>query len=319
MANKGLKIFGLLFICLIMGACSQSSKLKSYAKKQMEQTFKEIAKDPSSVKLSDEDIVYNDDSLCIIHVNFSAKNGLGADVKYRFEYVFIHSNNKEYEGFQQINDEEDGVFVAKEKYAKSKNGKIFENLSYEEGLHYLAAVFVNTEGREAGNKEGSFFNIPVPTGTGSWEINSYTDEFGEKGAVKYLVIQGIGVFSNSATTDSRMTAVLFVDKSDAFSLRLIEYDSNIVKSDDYYDVRVKDNDGQIYEWVMSNDEESGQMTTNTFFSDRTDSELNQTMQKILNKGGVVTFAIKERNAYSTPDTYLFKINVTGYKKAKSLL
>ena len=82
---------------------------------------------------------------------------------------------------------------------------------------------------------------------------------------------------------------------------------------------MKDNDGQIYEWVMSNDEESGQMTTNTFFSDRTDSELNQTMQKILNKGGVVTFAIKERNAYSTPDTYLFKINVTGYKKAKSLL
>ena len=293
--------------------------LKSDAEKQMKQTFKEIAKDPSSVKLSDDEIVYNDDSLCIIHVDYSAKNGLGTEVKSKFEYVFIKSNDKYYEGFQEIKNTEDGVYVSKEKFDKEKAGKIYENLSYETGLHYLAAIFINNEGREAGVKDGDFFSIPVPTGTGLWEINSYTDEFGEKGAAKYLVINGKGVFSNSATTDSRMTAVLFVEKSGAFSLRLVEYDSSIVKSDDYYDVRVKDKDGEIYEWVMSNDEESGQMTTSTIFSDQNGTDLNQIMEKILNKGGVVTFAVKERNAYSTPDTYLFKINVSGYKKAKSLL
>ena len=319
MVKNEAKILVLLLISIVLVACTQSSKLKSEAKEQMEQTFKESANDPSSVKFSDAEFVFNDDSLCIIHVNVSAKNGFGADVKSKVEYVFIKSNNKHYEGFQEIKNSEDGVYLSKEKFDKEKKGKIYENLSYEAGLHYLAAIFINTQGREAGIKDGTFFRIPVPTGTGSWEINSYTDEFGEKDAEKYLVINGIGVFSNSATTDSRMTAVLFVDKSGDFSLRLVEYDSSIVKSDEYYDVRVKDKDGKIYEWVMINNEESGQMMPSTLYSNQTSNDLNKTMEKILNKGGIVTFVIKEQNAYSTPDTYLFKIDVTGYQKAKSFL
>lgn len=42
-----------------------------------------------------------------------------------------------------------------------------------------------------------------------------------------------------------MTALLFVDKSNYFSLRLVEYNSLIVKSDNYYDVRIKDKDREI--------------------------------------------------------------------------
>lgn len=43
------------------------------------------------------------------------------------------------------------------------------------------------------------------------------------------------------------------------------------------------------------------------------------MEEILSKGGVITIAVRERNAYSTPDTYLFKLNVDGYTKAKSFI
>jgi hypothetical protein len=43
------------------------------------------------------------------------------------------------------------------------------------------------------------------------------------------------------------------------------------------------------------------------------------MEEILAKGGTITVSVKERNAYSTPDTYLFKLNVDGYTKAKSFL
>ncbi|MBR8760359.1 hypothetical protein IX308_000471 [Porphyromonas levii] len=84
----------LLLVCCLVVACSQSSKLESAAKKQMEATFKEMAKDPSSVKLSNMETVFSDDSLCIIHVDFSAKNGLGTEVKDRCEYIYISSNGK---------------------------------------------------------------------------------------------------------------------------------------------------------------------------------------------------------------------------------
>ena len=76
----------------------------------MEVTFKEVTKDPSSVKLSNMETVFNDDSLCIIHVDLSVKNGIGVDVKRRYEYIFISSNGKNYESWQEINNDNGGVF-----------------------------------------------------------------------------------------------------------------------------------------------------------------------------------------------------------------
>jgi hypothetical protein len=294
-----------------MTSCSESAKLEKTAKEQMEATFKEIARDPSSVSLSNIETVYSDDSLCILHCDFSAKNGLGAEVKDKCEYIFISSNGKNYESYMEINKNEEGVFVSPEKYEKNKKGTIYEPLSYEAGLRYLAAIYVNGKGREAGVNDGEDFNIPVPTGTGSWELRAYQDEFGEKGSQKYLLLMGSGVFSNSATTNSRMTAILYMDKDD-FSFKLIEYDSSVVKSDDSYRYRIKDSDGDVYEMTLYNSDSSGQMSS-------WGSEDMKKMEEMLTKGGTITVSVKERNAYSTPDTYLFKLNVEGYTKAKSFL
>ena len=310
---KKLNVFGaIVLIVLALCSCSQKSKLESMAKEQMEKTFKEMAKNPESVKLSNLETVYSDDSLCIIHVDFSAKNGFGNEVKDRCEYIYISSNGKNYESYQEISKEEDGIFVSQEKYNKEKKGTIYETLDYEPGLRYLAAIYVNGNGREAGNSEGESFSIPVPTGTGSWEMKSYKDEFGEEGASKYLVLMGSGVFSNSATTNSKMSAVLFMDKSGDFSFKLIEYNSSVVKSADLYDYRIKDSEGEVHAMTLYNGEESGQMSSWL-------SEDKETIKKILNKGGIITVSVREREAYSTPDTYLFKLDVTGYSKAASFL
>lgn len=302
----------LLLVCCLVVACSQSSKLESAAKKQMEATFKEMAKDPSSVKLSNMETVFSDDSLCIIHVDFSAKNGLGTEVKDRCEYIYISSNGKNYESYQEIGNDDDGVYVTREKYDKNKKGTIYEPLDYEAGQRYLAAIYVNGNGREAGNRESESFTIPVPTGTGSWDVKAYKDEFGEEGAAKYLVLMGSGVFSNSATTNSKMTAILFMDKTYDFSFKLIEYNSSIVKSDDSYEYRIKDSTGEVYEMTLYNSDESGQMSSWS-------SENKEIIKKILSKGGVITVAVRERHAYSTPDTYLFKLDVTGFEKAITYL
>ena len=306
-----LSVMMLVAMMSLMTSCSESAKLEKAAKEQMETTFKEMARDPSSVQLSNIETVYSDDSLCILHCDFSAKNGLGAEVKDKCEYIFIHSNVKNYESYMEINKSEEGVFVSKEKYEKDKKGTIYESLSYEAGLRYHAAIYVNGKGREAGVKDGEDFNIPVPTGTGSWELRAYQDEFGEKGSQKYLLLMGSGVFSNSATTNSRMTAILYMDKDD-FSFKLIEYDSSVVKSDHSYTYRIKDSEGDVYEMTLYNSDSSGQMST-------WGSEHMKKMEEILSKGGIITVSVRERNAYSTPDTYLFKLNVDGYTKAKTYL
>lgn len=312
---KQIKVLGKLMLAtmmvLFMASCSESAKLEKAAKEQMEATFKEMARDPSSVKLSNIETIYSDDSLCVLHCDFSAKNGLGAEVKDKCEYLFIRSNGKNYESYMELNKKEEGVFVSKEKYEKDKKGKIYEPLSYEAGLRYLVAIYVNGKGREAGVKDGEEFNIPVPTGTGSWELRTYEDEFGEKDSQKYLLLIGSGVFSNSATTNSRMTAILYMDKGD-FSFKLIEYDSSVAKNDHSFRYRIKDSDGDVYEMTLYNSDSSGQMSAWS-------SEHFKKMEEILSKGGVITVSVRERNAYSTPDTYLFKLNVDGYTKAKTFL
>ena len=310
---KKLNVFGaIVLIVLALCSCSQKSKLESMDKEQMEKTFKEMAIDHDSVKLSNLETVFSDDSLCIIHVDFSAKHVFGYEVKDRYEYIYISSNGKNYESYQEISKEEDGIFVSQEKYNKEKKGTIYETLDYEPGLRYLAAFYVNGNGREAGNNEEESFSIPVPTGTGSWEMKSYKDEFGDESASKYLVLMGSGVFSNSVTTNSEMSAVLFMDKSGDFSFKLIEYNDIVVKDDYSYDCRIKDSEGEVHEMTLYSGEEPGQMSSWS-------SENKETIKKILNKGGIIKVYVRERDAYSTPDTYLFKLDVTGYSKAASFL
>ena len=60
-------------------------------------------------------------------------------------------------------------------------------------------------------------------------------------------------------------------------------------------MRIKDKDGEIYTWVMANNEETGQLTIRPFWTNKTDQEIIDTMQKILRKGGKDTFSLKEKN------------------------
>lgn len=311
---KYFKFIWILLLSISIASCTKSSKLKSEAEKQMEITFKEVAKDPSSVKLTNEEVVYNDDSLCIIHVDYAGKNGLGVEINSKFEYVMLSYNGKYYEGFQELSSDDIAVFKSREDFEKSKDEQIYGNLSYESALYYLAAVFVNTQGREEGKKDAHSFNIPVPTGTGCWQIGTYTDEFGEKTLQKFLVLQGKGVFSNSATTNSRLLAALYVNTNDAFSLMLVEYGSNIVKSDDKYSVRIKNSKGEVFNMTLNGDRVSGRLTPSPF--DRYDNDYDATIKHILNGDGEVVFSITQNNSYGTPSSYLFKVNVSGYEKAK---
>lgn len=302
------KILFLLLLCVAMASC-QSSKLKSKAQKQMESTLKEVAKDPSSVKLSNAEVVYNDDSLCIIHVDYAGKNGLGNEISSKIEYVMLSHKDKFYEAFQQLSSEVEGVYRTKENFEKNKKGQIYEKLSYESTLFYLAAVFVNSQGREVGVKEGEPISIPVPTGTGSWQIVTVRDEFGEKTSDRYLLLQGAGIFSNSVTTNSRLLVGMYVmGADDKVCFLLGEYGTNVVKTSDTYDVHAKDAKGQVYDMTLEGDPNTGRLSPSYYDS--------ATVQHLLNSDGMVMFSVRERNRYGTSSSYIFRVDVTGFAKAK---
>ncbi len=77
---------------LISLFCSCTSSIERDAKSQMELTMKELAKDPSSVKISDVKTMFSNDSLCILHFRCSAKNGFGAMRACLYEYVYFIRN-----------------------------------------------------------------------------------------------------------------------------------------------------------------------------------------------------------------------------------
>lgn len=59
--------------------------------------IKDSAKNPESFSVSDEKIVYSNDSICVIDFVGKGENGLGALRTADYEYVFLRSNKEKNE------------------------------------------------------------------------------------------------------------------------------------------------------------------------------------------------------------------------------
>ena len=168
------KLFVFVMLLIVSSCVSTVSKVEKAAVMQVQTTLTELAKDPTSVKFEDIHTVYIDDSLCVLQMTCKAKNGFGHEISDQIEYYYIGSNGKFYEAYQDFSGD-GAIFCTPEQYNKQKNGKIYKDLSYAEGLRYLVALFTNTSGREVGSSESESVSIPVPTGTGLWDLKAYTD------------------------------------------------------------------------------------------------------------------------------------------------
>ena len=304
------RLFFLLLIALSFASCSRASKVAAEAEKTMTQLFKEIAKVPESVKVDGIETKFSDDSLCILNANFTAKNGLGNESTSKYEYIYIISQGQAYEAYGEIGD--DDVYIKPEEFDREKKGKIYENLPYEQAIRHLASVKVITSGRAVGDKERNDVDIPMSLNTGLWEKRQYTNSFNEKTDDSYLVLKAKGAFSNSATTGSEMTALLFVSEYD-ISLRLVEYSSSLVKDDELYSLMVKTPDEEVhYFWLRNN--YNGDMTFSSYLG-----EGESGFRILLEQGGVLTCMIEEQTRYGTPSKYYFKLRVNGYNEAINLI
>ena len=89
------KILLLIIASLAFVSCSNS--LESKARKQMEKTMLEMAKNPESVKIDNVKTIINNDSLCVLSFNARGQNSFGGYDRSNYEYYYVKSkkNGKE--------------------------------------------------------------------------------------------------------------------------------------------------------------------------------------------------------------------------------
>ena len=142
----------------------------------------------------------------------------------------------------------------------------------------------------------------------SWEIGEFVDEFKKPTGDKYISIDVYdGTFSNSATTDSKLYAVVQVTKDD-IGIMLWEYGNNLVKGIyDYneYSITVLDQAGKKH--YMSGTLYEG--STRVYIDSKYEAE----MLQILLKDGEISFYLED-SKYSV-STYLFTIDCSGFSSA----
>lgn len=146
-----------------------SDGLENAAKKQMEKTMRELAKDPESVKISDIKTVFLDDSLCILELKATAKNGFGGVESSRLEYMYRirHINGEEeiHESWLDINEKGSLMELARNYYeTKMMDFGNIKEMSPEEKkswyVHLVADMYLVFKRRKVGGNDG---------GLDSWE------------------------------------------------------------------------------------------------------------------------------------------------------
>lgn len=154
-----------LFALLLIISCSKG--LESAAKEQMEKTMKELAKDPSSIQISNVETKFNNDSICIIHFKLSGKNGFGGVSSSNIEYVYMIKSKdgvkSKWETIKKLDEEESILSQARKDYEEKKwETDTNKNLSDDDKkawyIFFTAEFNMMFSGRKVGAKDDDVKN-----------------------------------------------------------------------------------------------------------------------------------------------------------------
>ena len=144
---------------------------------------------------------------------------------------------------------------------------------------------------------------------GAWELGEFVDEFKQPTGEKYISTQVSGTFSNSATTNSNLIAILQVTSEDV-AIMLWEYGSHSVKCSykwDEYSITMMDANGNKY--YLNGTMYSG--SSRIYFEESDES----TVINALNQTGSVSFYIVLSDITTT--NYLFTVECSNFKELYS--
>lgn len=153
----------ILFIIVAITFVSCNS-IERKAKSQMEETLREMMKDPSSMEILSQETEFVGDSVCIIKASVSGKNGFGGVSKSDYEYIYVIMGDKDetktMEAVRNLEKKSSILKTSHETYdilkkANSENKKSQKSdKEIKETAIHLNAMFVAMfEGREVGKKQ----------------------------------------------------------------------------------------------------------------------------------------------------------------------
>lgn len=163
----------LAVMAVALVSCNKASSFEKQAKKQMEKTLKEMAKNPETFQITNVETKFSNDSTCVLHIKTKGQNGFGGWSISNLEYVYFKSTNKDSEikireGIGDMDDEDyKSVYsTAREFYRevqnnfsngnikelpKGMNGKGWDNETKEyraDAIHFACQLVALSNGRE---------------------------------------------------------------------------------------------------------------------------------------------------------------------------
>ena len=166
-----------------------------------------------------------------------------------------------------------------------------------------------------GATKGSALGHTTSTGTctrcgvsfSKWEKRYYVDEFNNPTSNAFIapIDKSNGTFSNSATTNSRLTAYVRVNSEDC-EIMLWEYNSSLVKASSTTD----------YDITILLPNGTKKYFTGTMYKNGTVirfDNYSEIIALLKNTDGILEFYIKEDSKYGVNSTYLFTVDTSGFK------
>lgn len=89
-----------IFVLTMLLFCGCSNGLEKKAKEHLNEWVEEFAHNPETFKLRKIDVVYSNDSVCIIHYIAKGENRLGGFTSSHMEYVFVRMRDESNNTFE---------------------------------------------------------------------------------------------------------------------------------------------------------------------------------------------------------------------------
>jgi len=294
----GINRIAVLFITLILIACSPKEKLQNRAISDAKNMIEKMANDPDNfdidIRLEDITPVYESDSLCILNLKIKHQNSFGMDINQRIE--FIHFGNL---WFSHSPDDKDApVFLSKEFLEKNKKGKIYENFTYDDAIYYRAALYCNKM-----SEDGSLF---IPLRTGLWDLENNEDDSPNDPDGNHLVLRSYECFKDGEKSEDK--AEIVVSKKDIY-LSI----SNSLWIWHNCTCSINHSNGMSYgPWPIHEEDKR-------IMPSRNKKDINDNIRLLLEEEGTMTIIIQHSLLMGETRKYEFNMNLAGYKEASRFL
>lgn len=196
----------------------------------------------------------------------------------------------------------------------------------DEQLTYLFSQVQDEMGRRGLSNATDSTPTPTPAPTNeintdtestdsNWEIEYFVDEFNRPTKDGYITEKGSfeGVFSNSATNNSKLKGYFIIDNHKNIGIALFEYGNhrvkNASKNEELYSITFLDKDGKKNSSVAHLRGNGG----DTLIVDGNEWSVDYNrLFDAFTKGGEITFRID--NYYGGADKYIFTEDFTGFEE-----